>query len=883
MKLFGYYVCHTFVNQLKKLCKTWVVLFIVICMAFGALIGVGASVLGELSEENAPQEEQHQQEPEEELPEEELPEEELTEEEQQENAQLTAELVELAAGGIILAVLVFCALGADKNGSKIFQPADINLLFASPLKPQSVLMFRLATQLGAGIMASVYLLFQIPNLTLNLGLDIWAAIALIGVWCLTIVVGKLLQVLLYTVCSTHITWKKYLRNGIYAFLLLIGVSYYVFLKTSGLDYLDAALAFFNSPASRYIPFWGWLKGMGGFAIAGNLTGVLLSVGGIVAGCLVLGYIIWHVKADFYEDAMAKSQETAQLMEKAQSDKNVIVKRKKDRSDKLQRDGLRHGWGANVFFTKAMYNRFRFAHLRVFTKTSETYLVAAVAVAALCKYVLYTPGLLPVVLTLGALTFFRALGNPLEEDTRLDYFALIPESAWKKLFWSVMGGIANCFLDLLPAIFVSILFLGESLPVALAWIPVIVSVDFFSTTVGTFISLSVPVSAGKMVKQFVQILFVYFGLLPDVGILAYGIVTEQILPAALGATALNLALGFLFLALTPRFVAPKDKNSEKSGGIRQARKRFSIMGFSALLILLVSSVVQILVMTAFPQWLQNSWGMWACTFGPIYLVGVPAGLLLLRAVPAQKPEKHAIKPRQYIFLLLICFCMMYAGNLVGSILTSVLQGILGTSPVNPILNYATHQSVLQKILFLVILAPMIEEFVFRKQLIDRMRPYGEKAAIFTSAVMFGLFHGNLSQLFYAAALGLVFGYVYVKTGKLRYSMGLHMIINFLGGVVGPMFLEHLDFTALGNLGQFDFSALMPMLPWVIAFGLYSLLLFGLAIAGLVILCIYAKKIRLAPGELQLPGSTLWKAVCGNVGMIMLLLACLAMIASTFFAG
>ena len=57
-------------------------------------------------------------------------------------------IIELAAGGAIMALFFFEAISADKNGSKIFLPADVNLLFPSPMKPQSVLMFRLATQLG---------------------------------------------------------------------------------------------------------------------------------------------------------------------------------------------------------------------------------------------------------------------------------------------------------------------------------------------------------------------------------------------------------------------------------------------------------------------------------------------------------------------------------------------------------------------------------------------------------------------------------------------------------------------------------------------------------------------------------------------------------------
>lgn len=247
------------------------------------------------------------------------------------------ELVELVAGGVILAVFVFSAISADKNGSRIFQPADVNLLFASSMKPQSVLMFRLMTQLGTSILASVYLLFQLPNLVFNLGVSVWAALAVIATWCLTIALGKLLQILLYTVCSTHTKLKSYLRNGIYAFLLLLAGAYLLYWKASNDSYLVAAVGFFNATASRFIPLWGCLKGFCMFAMDGNIAGMLLCLAAIVAGGIVLAYIIWHVKADFYEDAMAKSEELAELLACAQSEKAgvAVVKRKKDRSDRLR--------------------------------------------------------------------------------------------------------------------------------------------------------------------------------------------------------------------------------------------------------------------------------------------------------------------------------------------------------------------------------------------------------------------------------------------------------------------------------------------------------------------------------------------------------------------
>lgn len=874
MRLFGYYAWHSFINQLRKLFKTWVLIFLVVCMAIGALIGVGAAMLDDAAGGD-----------------EEIVESEIIEEEPGTIEKLgiePEEIVELVVGGIILVVFVFQAISADKNGSKIFLPADVNLLFSSPMKPQSVLLFRLMTQLGTSILASVYLLFQLPNLVLNLGLSIWVALAMIATWCLTIVIGKLLQILLYIVCSTNVKLKSHLRNGIYVFLLVIAGAYLLYWKTSGEHYMVAATGFFNGSVSRFIPLWGWLKGFCMFAIEGNIVGLLVSFAAIVVGGSLLTYIIWHIKADFYEDAMAKSEETAELLAAAQSAKGgvTVIRRKKDRSDKLHRDGMRHGSGANVFFHKAMYNRFRFAHLGIFTKTSETYLVAAIGTAVLCRFVIQTNGLIPIILTLGALTFFRAMGNPLEQDTQMDHFLLIPESTWHKLFWSLLGGTANCFLDLLPAVIVSALLLGENVLLALAWLPLIVSVDFFATTVGAFIGFSIPVSAGKMVKQLVQIMFIYFGLLPDVAIMAVGLTFDQTVLAAIGCTVINVLLGLVFFFLSPLFLEPKDGKKyapEKpfTGDLKKAKNHFSKLGIGTFAILGIGTVTQLLLIyvvnSTLPQVMEHSWGMWLLTFAPLYLIAVPIGLLLLRKVPAKPLEKHDLKPSRYIVTVIICIFMMYAGNILGTIITALLQLLPGVSAGNPILGYATDNALLPKVLFMVILAPVIEEYIFRKQLIDRMHIYGEKLAVVTSALMFGLFHGNLSQFFYAFALGLVFGYVYLKTGKLRYSISLHMLINLLGSVVGPFFLEKV--AVVDTMENMDLAALEPVMPWLIAFGAYVLVLIGLAIAGLVLLCLNKRKVSFAPAEMELPKGTRIKTAYVNAGMILLTIGCMALIVAS----
>ena len=156
MRLFGYYALHSVFNQLRKLFKTWVLVLILVCALIGGLIGFGAATLQEAAsggEENAEVIDEAYEEIENEA---------IDEISMEVAIGISGmEVFELAASVIILGVFIFEVFSAEKNGAKIFLPADVNLLFPSPMKPQSVLMFRIGTQLGMAIIGSFYLLFQI--------------------------------------------------------------------------------------------------------------------------------------------------------------------------------------------------------------------------------------------------------------------------------------------------------------------------------------------------------------------------------------------------------------------------------------------------------------------------------------------------------------------------------------------------------------------------------------------------------------------------------------------------------------------------------------------------------------------------------------------------
>ena len=317
---------------------------------------------------------------------------------------------------------------------------------------------------------------------------------------------------------------------------------------------------------------------------------------------------------------------------------------------------------------------------------------------------------------------------------------------------------------------------------------------------------------------------------------------------------------------------------------QIKKIFSRIGWALSVILIMSFVLQVL-WALLPErilgenhWMiSSSWGMWLGTFAPMYLIAVPAGLLLMRKLPAEAPQSGKLGGKNFIIFLLISFALMYGGNLIGTVLAFVFSG--GTAE-NALESYAMDSNPL-KILVMVILAPVIEEYIFRKQILDRTRKYGEKLAVFFSALTFALFHTNLFQFFYAFGLGWLFAYIYLQTGRLRYPVLIHSIVNFFGSVVAPFVLSLVDLEVLSGINPVATSEevialLGDILPGLVVYMFYATVLMGLSVAGFVMLMIRRKRLVWQNATLQLPKGATVKTVYRNVGMIVFVLLCLGMI-------
>lgn len=319
----------------------------------------------------------------------------------------------------------------------------------------------------------------------------------------------------------------------------------------------------------------------------------------------------------------------------------------------------------------------------------------------------------------------------------------------------------------------------------------------------------------------------------------------------------------------------------------ARKDFSKIGLS----LFVLGIVAILSQFAFaflwqglctliPSLSNASWGMWVVSFVPMYLIAMPVCILMMRRVPAETMPEKKLGGKNFFLLMLMCLPLMYGGNIIGTVLAMLFSG--GTAE-NALLNYIFDDPLIVT-LVVVGIAPVLEEYIFRKQIIDRCGKYGEKTAILLSAVTFSLFHMNLFQMVYAFALGMLFAFVYTRTRRLRYSVIMHMIINFMGSVLAPWLLTLLDMEVLNEMamGNVDMAAITEMLPGLILYYGYSFLLMGGSVAGLVLLIVMRKKFFLLPASQELPKEQRCRTAYLNVGMILFVVFCLIMTVYTLFA-
>jgi membrane protease YdiL (CAAX protease family) len=228
-----------------------------------------------------------------------------------------------------------------------------------------------------------------------------------------------------------------------------------------------------------------------------------------------------------------------------------------------------------------------------------------------------------------------------------------------------------------------------------------------------------------------------------------------------------------------------------------------------------------------------------------LIGFPVTYLACKGVPKQEIPQKKLGIGKFLLFVLMSYGIVLPGAMLGNIVHNLITLPFGgaTSAIQTLLM---NSDMFWRVLAVGIGAPIFEELVFRKLLIDRTIKYGEFISIFFSGLAFGLFHGNFQQFFFAFGLGMLFAFVYVRTGRIRYTIGLHMVVNMVSSVITVFISQKYNEYGVASSDPAVIQAAMQANPTValytVLYSLWNVFLTVLAIAGVIILVVFLAQKR-----------------------------------------
>ena len=280
--------------------------------------------------------------------------------------------------------------------------------------------------------------------------------------------------------------------------------------------------------------------------------------------------------------------------------------------------------------------------------------------------------------------------------------------------------------------------------------------------------------------------------------------------------------------------------------RSLKEYFARIGLACLLIRSVSMGLQyILVFAFYGTAFYSHWSFnWFLSTVPLYLVAIPLFWATLPRQYAPIGEKRPFGKLRFVGVCTVCLAAMILLNYLGFYLTKLINvlsnGQLGNT--DGLSTIVSTSPVWATVVFACIAAPIMEELAFRKLLVDRVLPFGELQACLLSGLIFGLFHGNIRQFFYAATLGFIFAYVYVKTRNILYTIGLHIGINLLGSVAMPYVLSNENLAIIERLAENPTTATGYEI--FVLFAVFATLVGGaiLVVTGVVVAALRVRKMK-----------------------------------------
>ena len=213
--------------------------------------------------------------------------------------------------------------------------------------------------------------------------------------------------------------------------------------------------------------------------------------------------------------------------------------------------------------------------------------------------------------------------------------------------------------------------------------------------------------------------------------------------------------------------------------------------------------------------QTDWGYIIAMFGVVLMILLWKKPKFVFSTVWEKGRPLHI--RDFVVLLILFTGVQGVSQIWLNLSESVLN-IFGLTIMERLSLVSGGSDSLPMFIYSAVGAPIIEELMFRGVVMRQLRPAGKNFSIVASAVLFGLFHGNLIQIPFAIIVGLVLGYVATE-----YSLGWAILLHMFNNMIVA-------------------DTLSRVLPTMTANSVAAVLLFGCLAAGILILILRRKEIK-----------------------------------------
>lgn len=349
---------------------------------------------------------------------------------------------------IVLGMFLYALYSGTKRLDSKFSMSDVNLIFVSPIKPQTVLLYGIIKKIAVELFASIYILYQIPNALKSFNVPASNQMVLIlSFLVFQLIFCNILKLFIFALNTKYNRLGQIIRETIKALLIIISAGIIFVIVRGDIKAAWEKLLYIAVHSSWVgdIPIVGWMREITVQVIKGmNISTLVYLLLFLLISALML-YITYNLKLDYYEDMLSGAEKydavrNAKMTNEKTASGNNSLFFKPIRKRNLKLDNV---YGAKVLFFKHL-NEYIKRSLVFFVNTYSLVLLAASLILGIFAKALDIKIIF--LISCGLLFFSAGMAGKIYNEIYHYFIFLLPDTPHRKLFYGMASSLVKAGTD-----------------------------------------------------------------------------------------------------------------------------------------------------------------------------------------------------------------------------------------------------------------------------------------------------------------------------------------------------------------------------------------------------------------------------------------------------